>query len=332
MDQILRYKRRGAENCEWTREKIAEGILQGRVIFIYRSRVIGVPYSFLRRHPGGVTAIQHFIGRDATDEIEAFHSVNILKLVEAFVIGFVHIDPVEGWDPLVPPIMSGWVWKQDVGMPTPEWESTAQTTRGADFAVPGNKNKTKPNPSAQILLVKRNPLEAPQAVRKRKRLDGELSYDGRSPPLVPPPTTLSRKVQAQHSAAYKELHKRILAAGLYRCRFLTGYGPEVFRYVLLASLSAWAYSHKWFITSAVFLGLFWHQLTFTAHDLGHMGVTHIWVIDRLLAIFVADFLGGLSIGWWVDVRLLIILGKPRNLTRLVFRIITFIIVCTPSSS
>ncbi|OBZ79252.1 Delta(8)-fatty-acid desaturase [Grifola frondosa] len=51
---------------------------------------------------------------------------------------------------------------------------------------------------------------------------------------------------------------------------------------------------------AISLGLFWHQLTFFAHDLGHMGVTHNWAIDRLVAIFVADFLGGMSIGWWVD--------------------------------
>jgi len=44
----------------------------------------------------------------------------------------------------------------------------------------------------------------------------------------------------------------------------------------------------------------WHQLVFTVHDLGHMGVTHDWAWDRAMAIFCADFIGGLSIGWWVD--------------------------------
>ncbi|KAF7784649.1 hypothetical protein Agabi119p4_814 [Agaricus bisporus var. burnettii] len=44
----------------------------------------------------------------------------------------------------------------------------------------------------------------------------------------------------------------------------------------------------------------WHQLVFTAHDLGHNGVTHNWTLDRLIAIVIADFIGGLSIGWWVD--------------------------------
>jgi len=35
-----------------------------------------------------------------------------------------------------------------------------------------------------------------------------------------------------------------------------------------------------------------------------MGVTHDWTTDRLLAILVGNFIGGLSIGWWVDVSTL----------------------------
>jgi delta8-fatty-acid desaturase len=147
---------------------------------------------------------------------------------------------------------------------------------------------TELSPSSQILLVQKDDaLLTPPAPT--------LSD------LVPPPTNLSLKVQAEHSAAYKVLHKRITDAGLYQTPYLTGYGPEVVRYLLLAALSAFAYYHNWLVTSAVFLGLVWHQLVFTAHDLGHMGVTHDWVWDRLLAIFLADLIGGLSIGWWVDV-------------------------------
>lgn len=37
---------------------------------------------------------------------------------------------------------------------------------------------------------------------------------------------------------------------------------------------------------------------FTAHDAGHRGITHNFVADTLIAIFVADFCCGLSIGWW----------------------------------
>ena len=42
----------------------------------------------------------------------------------------------------------------------------------------------------------------------------------------------------------------------------------------------------------------WHQLVFTAHDAGHMGITHDPIIDTLIGILIADFIGGLSIGWW----------------------------------
>jgi delta8-fatty-acid desaturase len=62
-----------------------------------------------------------------------------------------------------------------------------------------------------------------------------------------------------------------------------------------------AYSKSYFIIAAISQGLLWHQLAFFVHDLGHCGVTHKWFWDRLIGIFVAAFLGGLSIGWWVDV-------------------------------
>ena len=37
---------------------------------------------------------------------------------------------------------------------------------------------------------------------------------------------------------------------------------------------------------------------FTAHDAGHRGITHNFVVDTLIGMFVADFCCGLSIGWW----------------------------------
>ena len=146
--------------------------------------------------------------------------------------------------------------------------------------------------------------------------------------LLGPPSPLSAAEQARHSAAYKMLHKRIVEAGFYKTRYITGYGPEIVRYTLFATLAVIAYYHKWFITSAFFLGLFWHQVTFTAHDLGHVGVTHDWALDRIIAIFIADFLGGLSIGWWVDVSSLPPRGHTVAKTYDTDRIITLTIVST----
>ena len=144
-------------------------------------------------------------------------------------------------------------------------------------AIDSGKADGEHIPSSQILLVKKEDIGEDMNVEV-PTLET----------LSPPPSTLSRKVQTQHSVAYKELHKRIVDAGLYECPYITGYGPEVIRYTLLAALSIWTYQHSWYIPSAFFLGLFWHQLTFTVHDLGHMGVTHNWTVDRLIATCIAQ--------------------------------------------
>lgn len=263
----------------WTREQVADRILAGENLVVLHNKVIRVPQSWLNAHPGGALAILHFVGRDATDEVNAFHSDETLRKMEGYEIGVVEVGET-GWESLVPPVMSGWVRKMGADGAKYWYHEAA--------AVPSKVN-TELSPSSQILLVEK---------------DASIKESVAGPTLetlVGGPSPLSAKEQARHSEAYKQLHRRIVDAGLYETRYLTGYGPEIVRYTLFATLSALAYSKGWLVTSAVFLGLFWHQLTFTAHDLGHLGVTHNWLVDRLLGIFIADFLGGLSIGWWVDV-------------------------------
>lgn len=263
----------------WTREQVADRILAGENLVVLHNKVIRVPQSWLNAHPGGALAILHFVGRDATDEVNAFHSDETLRKMEGYEIGAVEVGET-GWESLVPPVMSGWVRKMGADGAKYWYHEAA--------AVPSQVN-TELSPSSQILLVEK---------------DASIKESAAGPTLetlVGGPSPLSAKEQARHSEAYKQLHRRIVDAGLYETRYLTGYGPEIVRYTLFATLSALAYSKGWLVTSAVFLGLFWHQLTFTAHDLGHLGVTHNWLVDRILGIFIADFLGGLSIGWWVDV-------------------------------
>ncbi|KZT30664.1 delta 8-sphingoloid desaturase protein [Neolentinus lepideus HHB14362 ss-1] len=260
----------------WKREDVAARILDGENLLICRGRVLRIPSSWLSAHPGGALAILHFIGRDATDEVEAYHYEDTLKTMERYTVGTVEVGE-EGWEPLMPPVMVGWVRR--VGSDGKlEWFNEATAVRSTE--------NTEFSPSSQILLVEKSATDKDQAPT--------LST------ISPPPTPLCPKLQARHSAAYKELHQRIVDAGLYKTPFISGYGPEFLRYILFATLSAIAYKHNWLTISAVFIGLFWHQLTFFAHDLGHTGVTHIWFWDRIIAIFIADFCGGLSIGWWVD--------------------------------
>ena len=259
-----------------TRESIAARILDGELLFILNGNLIRVPQQWLSAHPGGALTILHFVGRDATDEVEAYHPKHVLEKMRAFSQGPVELSE-NGWVPLLPPICTGWIRKL-----SPDgsfhWHSEA--------APDHNENA----PSSQVLLVQRS--------------DHPLASGPSLASLQPPPTTLSLKTQSQHSAAYKLLHKRVAAAGLYQTRYISGYGPEVARYIFFALSSYFLYQRQLFFPSAVFLGLLWHQLVFTCHDLGHVGVTHNWHWDRVIAICLADFVGGVSIGWWVHVRLL----------------------------
>ncbi|KAF8807335.1 delta 8-sphingoloid desaturase protein [Phlegmacium glaucopus] len=261
----------------WSRDVVANRILAGETLIIYQGHLLSIPPAWLDAHPGGNLALLHFVGRDATDEIEANHLDDTLKLVSRYSIGRVEFTE-DGWEPLVPPIHRGWV-RRPGQTGKQEWfkEATELVSNdGSEFF-----------PSSSILLVERdNHSQQPTAPTLAS--------------LQPFPSDLSLKVQTRQSKAYRELHKRITDAGLYKTRYISGYGPEIARYILLGCISAYAYSYNWIITSAVFLGLFWHQLVFSAHDLGHMGVTHNWVIDRMLATLITNFLGGLSIGWWVQ--------------------------------
>ena len=96
---------------------------------------------------------------------------------------------------------------------------------------------------------------------------------------------------------YRTLNDRIRMEGLYQCDY-TSYLVEISRYLLLFGMFLLCLWGGWYGTSGLFLGFFWHQLVFTAHDAGHMGITHDFTIDTVIGIVVADFLGGLSLGWW----------------------------------
>ncbi|KAK1638121.1 fatty acid desaturase [Colletotrichum phormii] len=108
---------------------------------------------------------------------------------------------------------------------------------------------------------------------------------------------LDDETQSDIVRKYRLLDKRIKAEGLYDCDY-RAYAIEVSRYTLLFVGMLTFLRWGWYFPSAACLGCFWHQLVFTAHDAGHMGITHNFHVDTCIGIFVADFMGGLSIGWW----------------------------------
>ncbi|KAG8837250.1 hypothetical protein FRB91_008180, partial [Serendipita sp. 411] len=275
----------------WTRREIAERILQGENLVIYRGQLLKIPHSWLQAHPGGSLAILHFVGRDATDEIDAFHAEETMgSKVKNYLVGKVELSARGLWEPLTPPVALGWVWKSHKsGGKEGEWvrEAKARTQVEDEQLL-----------SSEILLVGNKDPARGLSEKRTEKESLAPTLESLQPP--PPPTVISLQEQTDHSRAFQELHQQIIDAGLYETPYLSGYGPEIVRYLTGYALSAVAFYYGWYMTSAFFLGLVWHQLTFTAHDLGHMGVTHDWALDRLIGIFVADFCGGLSIGWWVD--------------------------------
>lgn len=140
-------------------------------------------------------------------------------------------------------------------------------------------------------------VELDEALPRMSLLDArtkeELDLDLAKYPSLDPVT------QDAIVSKYRLLNKRIRAEGLYQCSY-SSYGIELMRYTFLFGTCLALIHYGWYATAGIFMGAFWHQLVFTAHDAGHMGITHNYTIDTVLGIVVADFLGGLSLGWWKD--------------------------------
>lgn len=68
--------------------------------------------------------------------------------------------------------------------------------------------------------------------------------------------SLDPKVQQRVVNRYRALHQQIRDEGLYNCRYVE-YGKEMLRYTTLFACFLFALHHGWYMTSAVFLGLFW---------------------------------------------------------------------------
>ncbi|KAH8657843.1 fatty acid desaturase-domain-containing protein [Xylariales sp. PMI_506] len=153
--------------------------------------------------------------------------------------------------------------------------TTAVAAAAAAAATPNAELVVAMDPAEYINLLMQD--ESDQCVRDYPSVD----------PLV----------QQDIALKYRQLHQRIRDEGYYECPYLD-YGKEMIRYSLLFTGFIVALRYEWYITSAILLGGFWHQIMFTAHDAGHTAITHIFVIDTLIGLFIADFCCGLSMGWW----------------------------------
>lgn len=89
---------------------------------------------------------------------------------------------------------------------------------------------------------------------------------------------------------FRKLRKRMIDEGLFEVN-PHWYYPQVSFLVLLFITST-------FYQSALLMALFWQQLAFVGHDLGHSSVLEKRSSNYLLGTLVGNLLGGISNGWW----------------------------------
>ncbi|KAM7203544.1 delta 8-(E)-sphingolipid desaturase [Rhypophila sp. PSN 637] len=327
--------------------RMVEGMIaEGHVIVMYDGMVLRLD-SWLEKHPGGRLAILHMVGKDATDEIKAYHSATTLRLFKAFRIGR---QPAGRWHNTTPPIRGG-VYRKLEASPSPSLSATvtdledeivddASTSSGSylfdeptrvassvtsvsDCSSDVVSGDDKAGPSARISTTE---------MRKRTAFVSgsgaeEASTDemlSKSVSQSEPPPNMSHLTKAEYtdylmqqsiekdlkiypsvdpivqeeiSRKYRILHQKVQDGGFYQCPYVE-YAKEMTRYSTLFACFIIFLRFEWYMTSAVFLGLFWHQIMFTAHDAGHRAITGKFVPDTLIGLFIADFCCGLSLGWW----------------------------------
>ncbi|CAJ2499849.1 Uu.00g027020.m01.CDS01 [Anthostomella pinea] len=292
-------------------------IAEGHSIVIFEDSVLKLD-SWLEKHPGGQLAIKHMIGRDATDEIKVNHSAATLKTMKAFRIGRKLAGP---WTNMTPPIRGGvFVKEKDEEEDYPP-SSASDTDTDLDTA-----DDSISLASDRSSLTSSTSLTADSVSHLRQRRlpihfhDAELPAEGKDEAhgnvyamsaaeytefavqqnveesRIDYPS-LDAVVQQDIVRRYRALHQRVEDEGLYDCPYVE-YGKEMIRYTALFAAFMGTLYYGWYMTSAVFLGFFWQQIMFTAHDAGHRAITHNFVVDTLIGIFIADFCCGLSIGWW----------------------------------
>ncbi|KAK0713195.1 fatty acid desaturase-domain-containing protein [Lasiosphaeria miniovina] len=299
-------------------------IANGHIIVIFEDFILKLD-SWLEKHPGGRLAILHMVGRDATDEIKASHKEKQWKTMKAFRIG----RKIPGiWVQRTPPIRGGIFRKEedqvsttpkdaldllDVPASPDSYESNSlsdsvsnlseaslpTSLSSADSVVGDVLRKTDTRTSVQDDLdatARSKPHTAKaftgsSSAYTAQAEQDDIARDNLAYPSVDP--------AIQHSIAlkYKALAQRVQDEGYYTCRYVE-YAKEASRYALFFGLSMFALRNEWYMTSAIFLGLFWHQVMFTAHDAGHRAITGNFAVDSLIGILIGDFCCGLSIGWW----------------------------------
>ncbi|KAI5950076.1 SLD [Candida theae] len=308
-----------------SRNDVVDLIADGKVIVIYDRSVLNLT-SWISKHPGGDTAVYHMVGRDATDEMNAYHGPETKKMFKRFRIG--EID--HAWENLLPPIQ-GAVYEKGryVEIRTSDLDSKldgGSSESGSDLdlqslpssisdkedEVPSMETKARQDNSKsepklvnpvvpqnvlvteenrnKLFPVQHSPIVDPKLLTKN--YDNQLSQQDIS--SLP---ALDYDTQQYLRDEYSKLHEFLISHNFYQCDYWA-YVREVAKIGSLFLYSLSFFKLGWLTTSAIFMGMSWHQATFVAHDAGHVSITHNYQFDNLFGMLIADWFGGLSLGWW----------------------------------
>jgi sphingolipid 8-(E)-desaturase len=195
--------------------------------------------------------------------------------MKAFRIGKIR----QPWINFEPPLRGG-VYRK-YGEEEMDDESDCFTSNSDKSICSVDYNELENNPANNLSRVAYTAAQEQQEIA-----DGMLAYP-----------SVNNETQRAITAEYQALHRQIKEEGFYQCHYVE-YGKDALRWLLLFSAFLFLLNAKCYLWSALFLGMFWHQIMFTAHDAGHRAITGNFVADTLIGIFIADFCCGLSIGWW----------------------------------
>lgn len=325
----------------YSRVELIELIGSGKAIIIFKNNVLNLT-NWIPYHPGGPKPILHMVGRDATDEMLAYHGENTVNVFLKWKIGEINYK----WENLLPPIqgavysdgnrkgsaMESSLMSEHVKQDKPVLEAKLDSkldseNSESDIEITSNSssrssldlldassaaavaNKGIGYPKGPVISkVPQNvvvtagnkdklfPLYENETVVDPKKLmdkyDNQLTQDD----LVEFPD-LGFHTQQSIRDKYNELHATVIKKGLYKCDYWN-YVREMIKIASLFMYSISFYKLGYIKTSAIILGMAWQQGTFIAHDAGHLSITHNYTLDNLFGMFVADFMGGLSLGWW----------------------------------
>ncbi|SCU93347.1 LADA_0G02586g1_1 [Lachancea dasiensis] len=279
--------------------EIKDRISRGQAIVIYDGLVLKLD-KWIKYHPGGDKAIHHMIGRDATDEMNAYHCDDSVLDFKKWRIG-----KVSGkWTNFLPPIQGGTFGEDcENGAYTRKWRVNEKQDEFSDLT-----QKKKMCGEPDVKLYPKIPqgvipsLDLTQAYEQKIVTDPADMAENFDNKLVRSDLanlpSLDAQTQAWISEEYNKMHKRIIDAGLYKCNYLR-YAREAARIGVLFGISFYLlFALRYNFWSAVFMGAAWQQLVFIAHDAGHIGITHNYQVDNIIGMVISSWIGGLSLGWW----------------------------------